>query len=91
VNDLYSNPLHPYTEGLLGSLPRLDQKGGELVNIKGQPPNLYEPPTSCSFAPRCPYAYDKCKLENPPLMVIGTGRKTACWWDLENDRPRFGR
>jgi len=90
VNDLYANPQHPYTEGLLGSLPRLDQKGLELVNIKGQPPNLYEIPKSCSFAPRCPYAYDKCRQENPPLMVIGNGRKTACWWDLDNDRPRYG-
>jgi oligopeptide transport system ATP-binding protein len=90
VNDLYANPQHPYTEGLLGSLPRLDQKGLELVNIKGQPPNLYAVATSCPFAPRCPYVYDKCREENPPLMEIGNGRKTACWWDLDNDRPRFG-
>ncbi|MGH3650459.1 MAG: ABC transporter ATP-binding protein [Acidimicrobiia bacterium] len=90
VDDLYANPQHPYTEGLLGSLPRLDQKGLELVNIKGQPPNLYEMPSSCPFAPRCPYVYDKCLEENPPLMDIGNGRKTACWWDLDNDRPRYG-
>ena len=90
VNELYANPQHPYTEGLLGSLPRLDQKGLDLVNIKGQPPNLYEFPTSCPFAPRCPYVYDKCREENPPLMDIGNGRKTACWWDLDNDRPRYG-
>ena len=90
VDDLYANPQHPYTEGLLGSLPRLDQKGKDLVNIKGQPPNLYSPPTSCPFAPRCPYVYDKCREENPPLMEIGNGRKTACWWDLDNDRPRYG-
>jgi len=90
VGDLYANPQHPYTEGLLGSLPRLDQKGQDLVNIKGQPPNLYEAPTSCPFAPRCPYVYDKCRAENPPLMEIGGGRKAACWWDLDNDRPRYG-
>ncbi len=90
VDDLYSNPQHPYTEGLLGSLPRLDQKGQELINIKGQPPNLYQFPTSCSFAPRCPYVYDKCVEENPPLIDIGNGRKCACWWDLDNDRPRYG-
>jgi peptide/nickel transport system ATP-binding protein/oligopeptide transport system ATP-binding protein len=90
VGDLYENPQHPYTEGLLGSIPRLDQKGLELVNIKGQPPNMYQPPTSCPFAPRCPYVYDKCRAENPPLMQIGGGRKTACWWDLDNDRPRYG-
>ncbi|MGD2059568.1 MAG: ABC transporter ATP-binding protein [Acidimicrobiia bacterium] len=90
VGDLYGNPQHPYTEGLLGSLPRLDQKGGELINIKGTPPNLYKFPSSCSFAPRCPYVMDKCREENPPLMEIGGGRKTACWWDLDNERPRYG-
>lgn len=90
VDVLYAKPMHPYTEGLLGSLPRLDQKGHELVNIKGNPPNLYQMPASCSFAPRCPYVMDKCWEENPPLMDIGKGRKTACWWDLGNDRPRYG-
>jgi len=91
VATLYSDPQHPYTKGLLGSLPRLDQKGLELVNIKGTPPNLYEMPTYCSFAPRCPYVMDKCLEENPPLFEIGSGRRTACFWDLENERPRYGR
>jgi oligopeptide transport system ATP-binding protein len=90
VRELYANPQHPYTEGLLGSLPRLDQKGQELINIKGTPPSLYEFPTSCSFVPRCPYVMDKCREENPPLFEIGDGRKTRCWWDLENERPRYG-
>jgi oligopeptide transport system ATP-binding protein len=90
VGDLYSKPLHPYTEGLLGSIPRLDQKGKELVNIKGTPPNLYEPPASCPFVPRCPYVMDKCREENPPLLDVGEGRKSSCWWDLESGRPRYG-
>jgi peptide/nickel transport system ATP-binding protein/oligopeptide transport system ATP-binding protein len=90
VRDLYAKPQHPYTEGLLGSLPRLDQKGLELVNIKGQPPNLYEVPNYCPFSPRCPYVMDKCREEDPPLFDLGGGRKSACWWDLENDRPRYG-
>jgi peptide/nickel transport system ATP-binding protein len=90
VGDLYGKPMHPYTEGLLGSLPRLDQKGLELVNIKGQPPNLYQFPNNCPFSPRCPYVMDKCREENPPLFELADGRKTACWWDLENDRPRYG-
>ncbi len=90
VSELYAKPLHPYTEGLLGSLPRLDQKGKELVNIKGQPPNLYSYPESCPFAPRCTYVMDKCRTENPPLFELGDGRKTACWWDMENDRTRYG-
>src|SRR5690606_10737914 len=66
VKDLYKNPQHPYTLGLLGSVPRLDQKGSRLVNIKGHPPSLYAEPTSCSFAPRCPYVFDRCLAENPP-------------------------
>ena len=91
VGDLYATPQHPYTLGLLGSLPRLDQKGQELVNIKGQPPSLYSFPTSCSFAPRCPYVYERCREENPPLMEISETRKVACWWDMDNDRPRYGK
>jgi len=90
VGDLYSSPQHPYTRGLLGSIPRLDQKGIELVNIKGQPPNLYDFPINCSFNPRCPFVYEKCLAENPPLIAIDAGRKTACWWDMDNDRPRYG-
>jgi len=91
VSELYANPQHPYTEGLLGSLPRVDLKGDELVNIKGSPPSLYEAPDHCSFAPRCPYVFDKCWEVNPPLMQITETRKTACWWDMDNDRPRHDR
>lgn len=90
VQDLYAKPQHPYTQGLLGSLPRLDQKGSELVNIKGQPPNLYSMPDSCSFAPRCPFAFERCLNENPPLMVVGeNGQRAACWWDTYNEKPRY--
>ena len=90
VAELYSKPQHPYTVGLLGSLPRLDQKGQDLVNIKGQPPSLYAKPTSCSFAPRCDYAYDRCHNENPALIDLTETHAVACWWDIENDRPRYG-
>jgi oligopeptide/dipeptide ABC transporter ATP-binding protein len=88
VGELYASPQHPYTEGLLGSIPRLDQKGSKLVNIQGQPPSLYSKPMSCSFAPRCPYAFDRCLQENPPLMQVSEGHYSACWWDMENGRPR---
>jgi oligopeptide/dipeptide ABC transporter ATP-binding protein len=87
VRDLYATPLHPYTEGLLASLPRLDQKGQELVSIPGQPPSLYAEPTSCSFAPRCTYAFDRCTKEVPELVEVHPGHHTACFWDLENERP----
>jgi oligopeptide/dipeptide ABC transporter ATP-binding protein len=91
VNELYSSPQHPYTIGLLGSIPRLDQKGSKLVNIKGQPPSLYSPPKNCSFNPRCPYAYERCLTEDPALIPISDTHKVACWWDVENDRPRYGK
>jgi oligopeptide transport system ATP-binding protein len=89
VGDLYGDPRHPYTQGLLGSLPRLDQRGSELTNIKGQPPNLYSPPEKCSFAPRCPYAFERCWNEDPPLLSVSEAHHAACWWDTENDRPRY--
>ena len=88
VRDLYASPKHPYTQGLLGSLPRLDQKGLELVNIKGQPPSLYAEPNSCSFAPRCPHAFDRCRAENPFLIDVDPGHRVACWYDVDNMRPR---
>jgi len=88
VRELYASPAHPYTVGLLASLPRLDQKGQELVSIPGQPPSLYAEPTSCSFAPRCTYAFDRCLREVPELVEVSPGHRTACFWDLENERPR---
>ena len=90
VRELYASPQHPYTSGLLGSLPRLDQKGTELVTIKGQPPSLYQFPDSCSFAPRCPYAFERCHEQRPPLLQISPTRKAACWWDVDNGSPRSG-
>ncbi|MEL6985439.1 MAG: ABC transporter ATP-binding protein, partial [Actinomycetota bacterium] len=90
VADLYGRPAHPYTQGLLESLPRLDMKDQELVSIKGQPPSLYAEPTACSFAPRCPHAYERCFDEVPVLNEIGSDHKVACWWDTENGRPRVG-
>lgn len=88
VRELYASPAHPYTEGLLASLPRLDQKGQELVSIPGQPPSLYAEPTKCSFAPRCAHAFDRCLQEVPELVEVSPGHRTACFWDMENERPR---
>ncbi len=88
VGELYGSPRHPYTIGLLGSLPRLDQKGSDLVSIKGAPPSLYDEPQACTFAPRCPYAFTRCLEENPPLIPISAERKVACWWDVEAGTQR---
>ncbi len=91
VGDLYETPQHPYTSGLLGSLPRLDQKGEELVTIEGQPPSLYNLPDRCTFAPRCPYVFEKCLEESPPLLQITDTRRVACWWDVDKEGPRDGQ
>jgi len=88
VRELYATPKHPYTEGLLGSIPRLDQKGEDLFSIPGSPPSMYAEPSSCSFAPRCGYAFDRCHKELPVLIDVGEGHKAACFWDIENEGPR---
>ena len=90
VADLYARPKHPYTQGLLDSLPRLDKRDQELVSIKGQPPSLYSPPVACSFAPRCPHAFDRCRDENPALLEVASEHRVACWWDTDAGRPRHG-
>jgi len=79
--DLYANPRHPYTIGLLKSVPRLDQgRKDRLVPIEGVPPDLVHRPAGCSFAPRCAYKIDKCLTEVPPLMPTGEDRHVAACW-----------
>ncbi|MFE0422252.1 ABC transporter ATP-binding protein [Streptomyces sp. NPDC058953] len=78
VHDLYRAPAHPYTRGLLDSVPRLDQKGRELYAIKGLPPNLQRIPSGCAFHPRCPLARPVCRTDVPPLYEAGEGRHSAC-------------
>jgi len=92
VKELYHNPKHPYTQGLLGSLPRLEERSVErLTNIKGHPPNLLSEPTSCPFSPRCPYVFQRCVDENPTILPISKIHQVACWWDVENGAPRHDR
>ncbi|MFJ6695724.1 ABC transporter ATP-binding protein [Streptomyces sp. NPDC091272] len=85
VAEIYKRPAHPYTKGLLESIPRLDQKGQELYAIKGLPPNLLKIPSGCAFNPRCPMAQDVCRTDVPALVQVterdGTelpGRGSAC-------------
>ncbi|MFD9337218.1 ABC transporter ATP-binding protein [Streptomyces sp. NPDC060028] len=85
VHEIYKRPAHPYTRGLLDSIPRLDQKGQELYAIKGLPPNLLNIPSGCAFNPRCPKAQDICRTDVPVLHPVteqdGTemaGRTSAC-------------
>jgi oligopeptide transport system ATP-binding protein len=82
VHDIYANPAHPYTEGLLASIPRLDRKGQNLRAIQGLPPTLTNIPPGCPFNPRCPYRRDVCRHEEPPLYDVGPARSSAChFWE----------
>jgi oligopeptide transport system ATP-binding protein len=90
VKDLYRDPQHPYTQGLLGSLPRLEERiVDRLINIKGQPPNLMSEPNSCPFAPRCPHVFERCVQANPTLLPVDHEHEVACWWDVSNGVPRY--
>jgi oligopeptide transport system ATP-binding protein len=89
VNDLYASPKHPYTLGLLGSLPRVDERERtRLFSIDGLPPTLYEKPKSCPFAPRCKWALEHCWKENPMLEEIAPKHWVACWVDVKSGRER---
>lgn len=79
VNDLFHDPLHPYTEGLLLSVPRLDKPTMRLKPIKGTVPDLLDLPAGCSFHPRCSYAKDICRQQSPILKSLGAGRRVSCW------------
>lgn len=89
VDDLYSNPAHPYTRALLETLPRADMSGGgRLKSVEGQPPQLAAFPTNCPFSARCPQAFERCLVERPPLLPVGERHEAACWWDMKKGRPR---
>lgn len=89
VRELYANPGHPYTLGLLGSLPRLDESERKpLVSIEGKPPVLYSKPQSCPFAPRCKWALERCWNENPVLETVGPNHRVACFVDVKTGRMR---
>ena len=98
IIDLYENPLHPYTRGLLHSIPQLDQEEQErLPSIPGEVPELIILPKGCNFSPRCEYADEKCIQDDPPLTEIALRRKVACWkvgeimFRLAKGRTAFGQ
>jgi oligopeptide transport system ATP-binding protein len=85
VDDLYARPAHPYTRGLLNSLPRLDSKvKTKLEAIGGLPPNLVGPGRGCPFVPRCAFATEQCRDHNPPLAAVADSHSVACWNHLLN-------
>jgi oligopeptide transport system ATP-binding protein len=84
AKEIFANPKHPYTLGLLRSVPRLDESRKEkLEPIEGVPPDLVNLPKGCSFYPRCRFHVEKCLEESPPLMLVNEDHFAACW---ENER-----
>ena len=78
VDELFSNPQHPYTVGLLGSIPRLDHRVAHLATIEGMVPNMTNPPMACRFAARCPFVTDICTKGPPPLAAVSPGHTSRC-------------
>ncbi|MFQ6059532.1 MAG: ABC transporter ATP-binding protein [Anaerolineae bacterium] len=76
---LYEEPLHPYTQGLLKSIPNISLVQQELETMPGSPPDLISPPSGCRFHPRCPHVMDVCSQKEPPMKEIRPGRWAACW------------
>ena len=72
-------PSHPYTMGLTNAFPDLERSGGALTPIEGDPPDLLDPPDGCRFAPRCPFAVDRCRDVEPPLAELADDHVAACW------------
>ena len=88
TEEIFANPRHPYTVGLLKSIPRLDATRKEkLEPIRGLPPDLIDLPDMCPFVPRCNYAREKCEQKNPPLLEVAPGHFSACWFweDVSKD------
>jgi peptide/nickel transport system ATP-binding protein len=82
VEQVFYRPRHPYTVGLLDAVPTLAGEHQELSSIPGTPPDLIDLPPGCKFHPRCPYATDKCREEDPPLLEVAPGQTAACWhWE----------
>jgi oligopeptide/dipeptide ABC transporter ATP-binding protein len=79
VSRIFSAPAHPYTKALLGSIPRMTDNREHLTAIEGQPPDLSSLPPGCAFAPRCPMAFARCRVEVPPEVAIDEGRTARCW------------
>ncbi len=81
TEEIFASPRHPYTVGLMKSIPRLDARRKEkLESIRGLPPDFNDLPDLCPFAPRCAYARDKCTQKNPPLLEVERGHRAACWF-----------
>ncbi len=86
VIELFDRPAHPYTRGLLASIPHRSSSSSRLAEIPGTVPSLREPVVGCAFAPRCPIAIDRCRTEIPPMLALGPGHRAACFRTAETAR-----
>lgn len=91
VGPLFTDPAHPYTQGLLAAIPRIDHEGDELSAIPGSPPNMTRPPAGCAFEPRCPYRLGDCSHQRPILESFAGDRARACFAPIEDVRARHVR
>ena len=88
VNELFHDPRHKYTQGLLHSIPRLDQEADKLDVIQGSVPSIVMLPTGCRFHPRCPYATEKCRTAAPEMVQVGEEHFAACHYALKEADPQ---
>jgi len=90
IGEVYHRPAHPYTVGLMDSLPRPDVHTERLHPITGSPPDLLAIPAGCPFHPRCPFVRERCRVEVPPLLPVAEGRFSAChfWEEVQRERSR---
>ena len=91
VRELFKDPRHPYTRGLLASMPALGRKelnGRRLKEIPGMVPSLIDPPRGCRFSPRCDMVMDRCRTQAPPMVRLGKHRRVRCWLEAENGCPK---
>jgi oligopeptide/dipeptide ABC transporter ATP-binding protein len=86
--DLWELPAHPYSEALIAAVPRADGAGVLPESLPGEVPNPADPPSGCRFHPRCPYAFDRCPVDEPPLLELAGGRGSACWLQSPGEPPR---
>jgi peptide/nickel transport system ATP-binding protein len=90
VDEIFYETLHPYTLGLLQSVPRLEPGRAALSSIKGNPPDLIDPPSGCKFHPRCNFAEDKCSQQKPDLSIYEKDHRVACWFPEKVIEARQG-
>lgn len=89
VDDIFKKPMHPYTHGLLNSIPHVESEVERLHVISGNVPNLLYLPKGCHFWPRCPFAQDKCRNEQPDLVEINTSHRVRCWYPITTERSKL--